>query len=208
MSSTASSRTSPEVAATFITYDSHLPGAFIPSPSIAVADSLKKLQYVYRRPRYKEGTVLYFACLYGISFICLGNMAGNSISFAVRAYQATHPGTLASEVDGPTVRGIAIAVATATCFTHAISRRGGILLNNVLALVKVGILLLIVITAIVVAAKGFKDGEGNPVANVIGDNTGGSNAFAEASNEANGYAHAFLSIGMDLKDLWGVMACR
>ena len=155
-----------------------------------------KLQYVYRRPRYKEGTVLYFACLYGISFICLGNMAGNCISFAVRIYQATHPGIAAVDVHGPTVRGIAIAVATATCFTHAISRRGGILLNNVLALIKVGILLLIIITAVVVAGRGFKDGKGRVVQNVIGDNTSGSNAWGDASNEANGYAHAFLTIGM------------
>ena len=161
-----------------------------------VADSLAQLQYVYRRPRYKEGTVLYFACLYGISFICLGNMAGNSVSFAMRVLQATHPGTAAADLDYPTVRGIAIAVATATCFTHAISRRGGILLNNVLALIKVGILLLIIIAAVVVAARGFKDQEGRVVPNVIADNTSGSNAFADASNEANGYAHAFLSIGM------------
>lgn len=122
-------------------------------------------------------------------------MAGNSISFAVRVLQATHPGIAAADVHGPTVRGIAIAVATATCFTHAISRRGGILLNNVLALVKVGILLLIIITSIVVAARGFKDEAGNVVQNVIGDNTSGSSAFSDASNEANGYAHAFLSIG-------------
>lgn len=135
-------------------------------------------------------------------------MAGNSINFAVRAYQATHPSTPISEVDGPTVRGIAIAVATATCFTHAISRRGGILLNNVLALIKVGILLLIIITAVVVAARGFKDGEGEAVPNVIGDNTSGSNAFSEASNEANGYAHAFLSIGMGPEGLWGLITGR
>lgn len=140
---------------------------------------------------------MYFACLYGIAFICLGNMAGNSISFAVRVYQATHPGIAMADIDGPTIRGIAIAVATATCFTHAISRRGGILLSNILALIKVGMLLLIIVTAIVVSARGFKDSEGNVVQNVIGDNTSGSNAFADASNEANGYAHAFLSIGMD-----------
>lgn len=150
---------------------------------------------MFRKPRYKKDTVLYFSCLFGISFICLGNMAGNAVSFAVRVLQATKPGTAAADVDGPTVRGIAIAVATLTCFIHAISRRGGILLNNVLALVKVCILLLIIIAAIVVAAGGFKDEEGRVVPNVISENTGRSKAFADASDEANGYAHAFLSIG-------------
>ncbi|SPO05464.1 related to high affinity methionine permease [Cephalotrichum gorgonifer] len=155
---------------------------------------LQYLQYVYRKPRYKKNTILYFAVLYGISFICLGNMAGNAISFAIRVLQATHPGTSAADVDGPTVRGIAIAVATLTCFIHAISRRGGILLNNTLALVKVGILLLIIITAIAVAAGGFKDVNGDAVPNVISENTSRTNAFMDASNEANGYAQAFLSI--------------
>ena len=158
---------------------------------------------MYRKPRYKKDTVLYFSCLFGISFICLGNMAGNSVSFAVRVLQATHPGTAAADVDGPTVRGIAIAVATLTCFIHAISRRGGILLNNVLAGVQVCILLLI-IAAIVVAAGGFKDSEGNVVPNVISENTGRSKAFADASDEANGYAHAFLSIGRQMGPVWWV----
>ena len=142
--------------------------------------------------------------MYGIAFICLGNMAGNSMSFAVRAYQATHPGTAAADVDGPTVRGIAIAVATATCFTHAISRRGGILLNNLLALIKVGILLFIIITSIVVAARGFKDETGKAVESEMVNNTSASKAFSEASNEANGYAHAFLSIGKSL-GTWGLL---
>jgi amino acid transporter len=125
-------------------------------------------------------------------------MAGNSISFAVRALQATHPGTAPEDFSPGAVRGIAIAVATATCFIHAISRRGGILLNNVLAIVKVGILLLIIATAIAVAAGGFHDETGAVVPNYIGHNTARESSFRyisnEASGEANGYAQAFLSI--------------
>ncbi|PKS10922.1 hypothetical protein jhhlp_002680 [Lomentospora prolificans] len=159
---------------------------------------LNYLQYVYRKPRYRKDTVLFFACLYGIAFICLGNMAGNSISFAIRALQAANPGTASEEFSSGAVRGIAIAVAAITCFIHTISRRGGIFLNNVLAIIKVGILLLIIATAIAVAAGGFHDQSGAEVPNYIGHNTGRENSFKyisdKASGEANGYAQAFLSI--------------
>lgn len=127
-------------------------------------------------------------------------MAGNSVTFAVRVLQASHPGSRPEDFSGAAVRGIAIAVATATCFIHTVSRRGGIVLNNVLAIVKVGILLLIIITAIVVSAGGFRDGEtGEEVSSVTAENLDAGSAFdpisKDVSEEANGFAQAFLAIG-------------
>ncbi|KAM5350606.1 hypothetical protein ACJ41O_007111 [Fusarium nematophilum] len=145
---------------------------------------LNYLQYVYRKPAYRKNTVLLSTCLFGVGFIALGNMAGNSISFATRVLQAAGN----ENPDGGAVRGIAIGIAILTCFIHAFSRRGGIWLNNLLAIVKVLILLLIIVTAIVVGAGGL-DTE-----NVIDENTKPSNAFGNASGDANGYAHAFLAI--------------
>jgi amino acid transporter len=145
---------------------------------------LNYLQYVYRRPGYRNDTVLLSTCLFGVVFICLGNMAGNSISFATRILGAAGN-------DNPsngTVRGIALAAAVVTCFIHTISRRGGIFLNNVLAIVKIMILLLIVVVAIVVAAGGLD------TTNVISTNTKPSKAFDNALSDANGYAQAFLAI--------------
>lgn len=164
------------------------------------ANLVQKLHYVYRKPRYKKDTILFFPCLYGIAFICLGNMAGNSVTFAVRVLQASHPGSRPEDFSGAAVRGIAIAVATATCFIHTFSRRGGIVLNNALAIIKVGILLLIIITAIVVSAGGFKDGEtGEEVSSVTAENLDAGHAFdpisKDLSKEANGFAQAFLAIG-------------
>ncbi|CAI4213366.1 unnamed protein product [Parascedosporium putredinis] len=175
------------------------PASFTACPARTCTSSdLNYLQYVYRKPRYKKDTVLYFGCLYGISFICLGNMAGNCISFAVRALQAANPGTAPEDFSSRSVRGIAIAVATATCFIHTISRRGGIFINNVLALIKVGMLLLIITTAIAVAAGGFHARDGSEVPNYISYNTGRGSSFKSVSDlgsgEANGYAQAFLSI--------------
>ncbi|KAF4972145.1 hypothetical protein FSARC_1220 [Fusarium sarcochroum] len=151
---------------------------------------LNYLQYVYQKPAYRRGTVLLSTCMFGFSFIALGNMAGNCISFATRVLYAsgnTDPAPGA-------IRGIAIGIAITTCFIHTFSRRGGILLNNLLAMVKVMILLLIVVTAIVVGAGGLKTSDGKKVENLITENTQPSHAFADSSNNANGYAHAFLAI--------------
>lgn len=144
---------------------------------------LNYLQYVYRKPR--KDSVLLATCLFSIAFISLGNMAGNCISFSIRVLRAAN-------VDDPStgmVRGIAFATAAVTCLIHAFSRRGGIWLNNVLAMVKMMILLFILVVAIVVAAGGLPETK-----NVFTDNTKASESFNDASGDANGYAHAFLAI--------------
>ncbi|KAF5022560.1 hypothetical protein F66182_5393 [Fusarium sp. NRRL 66182] len=151
---------------------------------------LNYLQYVYRKPAYRKGTVLLSTCMFGFSFVALGNMAGNCISFATRVLYAsgnTNPSSGA-------VRGIAIGIAILTCFIHTFSRRGGILLNNMLAIVKVMILLLIIVTAIVFGAGNFKDVDGEPIQNHLTQNTHPSHAFEGSSGDANGFAHAFLAI--------------
>jgi amino acid transporter len=146
---------------------------------------------VYRKPAYRKNTIALGTCLFGIGFIAFGNMAGNAINFAVcilRAGGTEHP-------DNGLVRGIAITCATLTCFIHAFSRRGGIWLNNMFALVKIAMLLLIVITAIVVAAHGLPES-----ANYIEENTNPAAAFDAKNTDANGYAHAFLAV---IFSFWG-----
>ncbi|CAG9978291.1 unnamed protein product [Clonostachys byssicola] len=145
---------------------------------------LNYLQYVYRKPAYRKGTVLLSTCIFGIAFIALGNMAGNSISFAIRVMSAAGN----DSPDNGTVRGIAIAIAIITCFIHAVSRRFGIWLNNVLAVIKVCILLLVIITAIVVGAGGLN------TPNVLPENTNIKTAFEGRSTDLNDYSHAFLAI--------------
>ncbi|RGP71626.1 high-affinity methionine permease [Fusarium longipes] len=144
---------------------------------------LNYLQYVYRKPAYRKGTVLLSTCMFGFCFIALGNMAGNCVSFATMVLRAAG----AEDQSAGAVRGIAIGIAILTCFIHTFSRRGGILINNVLAMIKVMMLLLIIVTAIVVGAGGLKTKK------EIEANTRPSSAFAE-SGDANGYAHAFLAI--------------
>ncbi|KAM7202920.1 Amino acid permease domain containing protein [Naviculisporaceae sp. PSN 640] len=190
----------------YIEYGLNVPRYVIEGVEQAVPRSggdLHYLQYVYRWIYYKKDTVLYSGCLYGISFIIIGNMASNCINFGSRVLQAANPGVVA---DNGQVRGVAMAAAAFACVIHAISRRGGILLNNLLAMVKVGILFVIIIATLAVVGGAVKDSDGNKVQNVFSDNLDSTAAFSPPRNPelgntqsleqgtANGYAAAFLSI--------------
>ncbi|KAK3900364.1 amino acid permease-domain-containing protein [Staphylotrichum tortipilum] len=188
----------------YIEYGLNVPRFVIDGVEQAVPRSgadLHYIQYVYRWLSYKKDTVLLSGCLYGISFICLGNMASNCLAFAARVLEAAHPGV---DPDKGQVRGIALAAAAFACVIHSVSRRGGIWLSNFLACVKLGILLLIIVMTIVVVAGGVKDAEGVAVKSVFLDNTYYWKAFQPPEDPTpggevkggtvNGYAAAFLSI--------------
>ncbi|OLN96985.1 High-affinity methionine permease 7 [Colletotrichum chlorophyti] len=171
----------------YIEYGLNVPRYIIDGVDQSVPRSggdLVYLQYVFRKPAYRKNTILLSTCIFGISFVVLGNMAGNSIHFAMRVLEAA-----GVEPENGPVRGIAIAVATFACGIHATSRRFGILLNNTLAVVKIMIMLLIIVTAIIVGAGGLPKSE-----NYIIENTSTKNSFRDASSDANGYAQAFLAI--------------
>lgn len=137
--------------------------------------------------------MLFVSCLFGISFIILGNMAGNCINFSVRAFEAA--GIEEKDQSSAVIRGVSIAVATFACFIHAISRRGGILLNNVFAVVKAAFLLVIIITAIVFSTGAFGTTIDQATSEtIVTSNLAPSKAFASSPSDANGYARAFLSI--------------
>jgi len=172
----------------YIEYGMNVPRYIIDGVESSVPRSggdLVYLQYVFRKPAYRKNTILLSTCIFGISFIVLGNMAGNCIHFALRVLEAAG----FDEPENGPVRGIALAAATFSCSVHALSRRFGILLNNTLAMMKIMIMLLIIVAAIVVGAGGFP-----ATKNVIADNTSPKNSFRDASKEANGYAQAFLAI--------------
>ncbi|KAK2748441.1 hypothetical protein FQN55_004380 [Onygenales sp. PD_40] len=145
---------------------------------------LNYLQYVYKKPSYRKDTVLLSVCTFGVVFIIFGNVAGNCLNFAEKALRASN-----AEPTNGAVRGIAIAVALFTCFIHTLSRRGGIVLSNFLAIIKLAILLLIIIAAIVAGAGGFPNTQSQASVNFDTHNS-----FRNASTHANDYANAFLLI--------------
>ncbi|OCK79263.1 high affinity methionine permease [Lepidopterella palustris CBS 459.81] len=141
------------------------------------------LQYAYGWPSYRPGTVRLIGCVYSLIYIIIGNVAPNCLVFGQRVLMSADV-----PVTNGAVRGIAISVATATCLIHAISRRGGIWLSNVFAVVKILILLLICITAICAGAGAFHTT--TPAA----QNMAVEHSFAGASNNSYGYTQAFLAV--------------
>jgi amino acid transporter len=145
--------------------------------------TLNYIQYAFNWPAYRPGTVRLVTCLFAITYVVIGNMAGNCLIFGIRVLMAANV-----PVTNGTVRGIAICVATAACFIHSFSRRGGIWLGNVFALLKILILVLIIITSICALAGAF---HGTSSAE---QNLSIHNSFANASQDSYGYTQAFLSV--------------
>jgi amino acid transporter len=126
--------------------------------------------------------------LFGISFICIGNMAGNCIQCALRIVEAANPEKNVGDLSESTIRGIAIVIAIFPCLIHAFSRRGGILLNNLLAFIKVLMLIFMIIATWAVAGgpsglRGLRAWDKVNAPDPIATSGGGK-----------AYAQAFLSI--------------
>jgi amino acid transporter len=83
-------------------------------------------------------------CLFGICFIVLENSSHNSIAFAQNTLDASH----ATATPGKIIA-IAFAVNTFCCLLHAISRRWGIIVNNVFGTVKFLILVFVIIIGLI-----------------------------------------------------------
>ncbi|KAK0627976.1 amino acid permease-domain-containing protein [Immersiella caudata] len=192
----------------YVEYGLNVPRYVIDGVEQAVPRSggdIHYLQYVYRWWYYKKDAIFLSGCLFGITFICVGNMAGNCIAFAVRVLEAADPTTAASlelEERKGQVRGIALAAAAFACVIHSVSRRGGIWLSNLLACFKVCILLAILILAIM---SGARNGETNTVKDNFTNAFESPKISAPSGTDAcvrtddfkgdlNGYAKAFLSI--------------
>jgi len=125
-------------------------------------------------------------------------MAGNCVNFGIRVLSAAHPGVEPSHAE---VCAIATVAGLFSCLIHAVSRRGGILLNDFFAIIKVCILLIIPCATFAVLAKGVEDENGVQVPNVFGQNMDPKVAFEAPEDPADpksasldGYAAAYLSI--------------
>ncbi|KAK5165825.1 uncharacterized protein LTR77_008748 [Saxophila tyrrhenica] len=106
-------------------------------------------------------------CCFAVMFVLMYNLSTNAIAFGLQVmtasghYDGLSPDGIPSR--GP-VLGIAIAVLTLIVLLHTFSRRGGILINNAFAVLKVGALVVMVCLAIAYAAGRF-GGPGDVVRN-------------------------------------------
>jgi amino acid transporter len=86
--------------------------------------------------------------MYGIPFVILGNLAGNAIAFGMYFMDLLgYP----NAGKGPII-GAAVTVLTVSVLIHMFSRRGGIMLNNSFAIIKVFILLTIIVLGFIKAS--------------------------------------------------------
>jgi amino acid transporter len=145
------------------------------------------LNYLIKSPKFLA------SCIYGVTFVLIGNAAANALSFAshlvsVSGHYDAIDGTPSRKVSN-IVRGVAIGTMTAVCLLHGIWRRAGIAVNNVFALFKLLMLLMIIILGFMsIGGKVFHTP--SPAA----DNLSPNNSFKNAQGSAYGYAEAYLAI--------------
>ena len=147
------------------------------------------LEYIYKAPQLRT------TCMYGTDFIVLGNLTGNAIAFGIYIMEAA-----GLPAHGGATRGLAVACMTFACLLHAAWRQGGIIVNNLLALLKVLILIAIIIIGFA-ASAGASFGHG-PVhgqtidasTNKSTSNFDTSSAFANAHSGVSNYVEPLLLI--------------
>ena len=148
------------------------------------------LEYIYKAP-----TQLRTTCMYGLVFITLGNLSGNAVAFGIYVMEA-------AGVSGhdAAIRGLAVACLTFACLLHAAWRQGGIIVNNLLASLKVLILVAIIIIGFA-ASGGASFGHGpvhgetvDPTTNKTTSNFDTSSAFANAHSGVASYVEPILLV--------------
>lgn len=147
------------------------------------------LEHIYKAPKVRT------TCMYGVIFIFLGNLSGNAIAFGIYVMEAAGlPG------HDSAIRGLAIASMTFACLLHGSWRHGGIVVNNVLALLKVLILLAIIIIGFA-ASAGASFGHGpvhgqtvNPTTHKATPNFDVHSSFSDANSSPANYVESILLV--------------
>ncbi|KAK3358028.1 amino acid permease-domain-containing protein [Lasiosphaeria hispida] len=102
------------------------------------------LEYIYKQP------ALLATCVFGITFIVFGNLAGNAIQFGIFVEMARHPKCRGADacVNKGAVLSWAIGVLTGCALFNISTRKFAIGLNNAFAVVKILFILFLVFAGI------------------------------------------------------------
>ncbi|KAF1998203.1 amino acid transporter, partial [Amniculicola lignicola CBS 123094] len=139
------------------------------------------LEWILRKPKFLS------TCMYGIVFIILGNLSGNAIAFGRYVLWAAG---YEDPPRGPVI-GLAISALTVSALLHALSRRGGILVNNLFAIMKVCILLTIIILGFAVrGGQNFNKAEPRPT----GSSLKPEDTFANLAKGLANYSSMFFYV--------------
>ncbi|KAH8725895.1 hypothetical protein GQ44DRAFT_726624 [Phaeosphaeriaceae sp. PMI808] len=141
-------------------------------PVVRNGGDLNYVNYLVKRPKY------FVLSIYAVTYIFVSSSAANALSFGdhIIGDQDTDRGAGRDAA----ARGLAILTVTFPCFLHAFTRRGGILLNNIVAMIKVSILCAFPIIAICVS---FGVVDSNPARS----NLNLKNSFANAHATIDSY---------------------
>ena len=147
------------------------------------------LEHIYMAPQVRT------TCIYGFILIVLGNLTGNAVAFGFYIMEAA-----GLSGHDSAIRGLAVAAMTFACLLHGSWRHGGIVVNNILALLKVLILLTIIILGFA-ASAGASFGNGpvhgetvDPVSHKAPSNFDTHSSFSKPSNWTASYVQAILLI--------------
>jgi amino acid transporter len=102
-------------------------------------------------------------CMYGIMFVILGNISGNAVAFGIYIGIAAGKDPIYDKDNNYNkglVVGLAVMTLTVCAATHIFSRRGGVLLNNFFAVVKVSTVLVLAILGFVHAGGKYLQASG------------------------------------------------
>lgn len=139
-------------------------------------------------------------CIFGVIYVIVGNLSGNAVALGIYILQAA-----GIEGNDPLVRGLAVVSLTVACLLHASWRKGGIVVNNVLAVMKALVLVAIIVIGFA-ASAGASFGHGpvhgetvNPETQAKTSNFDTQTSFAFARNDPAGYAEAFLYVTYTFK---------
>ena len=120
--------------------------------------------------------------MYGVVFVVLGNLTGNAIAMGQYIMRAA-----GAPDSSEAVRGIAVAALTGACLIHGLWRNGGIVLNNVLASIKLLTLMAIIVIGFA-AAGGASFGNGSGAKDAAKANFATHKSFTRPSDDAGSYA--------------------
>ena len=133
--------------------------------------------------------------MYGVTYIILGNLSGNAIAFGIYFLEA-----VGIKGHDAAIRGLAVAALTAASLLHAAWRNGGIVVNNMLASLKVLILIAVICMGFA-ASAGAKFGHGSVHGETVDPTTGKATSnfdthtsFTHARHDAASYADSLLFI--------------
>ena len=126
--------------------------------------------------------------MYGLVFVILGNLAGNAVALGQYVMHAAGDAD-----DSHAIRGLAVAALTLACLIHGSWRNGGIVLNNLLALIKVLILVAIIVIGFAVAG-GASFGNGPVGKAAVKANFDPHKSFLDPKGDAGSYARSIVYI--------------